>query len=214
MTDNTPEIIHAEDLQTLREMREGYGDDASRFTLEKRALDAAQRALTHSSTEQEPERYFASGPEGHFYTADLTLARKLVTSCEHADDWTITDLTGVSAVDAALPIPVEAARSIADRFGYDQVMVIARRVGDEPLAHGEHVTTYGRGEHRAVAARLGDFIKHKVMGWPQVDDAATDRIDHLLGLLDEVRACFTRDDDLPGDLLQRIDTAVDGHNAG
>jgi hypothetical protein len=32
----------------------------------------------------------------------------------------------------------------------------------------------------------------------------------LRGLLEEVRQCFTRDDDLPNDLLPRIDAALDG----
>lgn len=61
------------------------------------------------------------------------------------------------------PIPVSAAERIAKSYGYDQVVIIARRVGD---AGGEHVTTYGRNkEHCNVAARIGDFLKFKVMGW-------------------------------------------------
>jgi hypothetical protein len=32
----------------------------------------------------------------------------------------------------------------------------------------------------------------------------------LIALLNEVRQCFTRDDDLPDDLLPRIDAAIDG----
>lgn len=34
--------------------------------------------------------------------------------------------------------------------------------------------------------------------------------DELVKLLEEVRQCFTRDDDLPGGLLLRIDAAIDG----
>ncbi|KII12609.1 hypothetical protein OO25_17170 [Phaeobacter sp. S60] len=61
------------------------------------------------------------------------------------------------------PIPVSAAERIAKSYGYDQVVIIARRVGD---AGGEHVTTYGRTkEHCCVAASIGDFLKFKVMGW-------------------------------------------------
>lgn len=64
------------------------------------------------------------------------------------------------------PIPVSAGKEIANRYGYDQVVIIARRVGEDPDPHGEHVTTYGRNrEHCAVAARTGNFLKHKVMGW-------------------------------------------------
>ena len=56
-------------------------------------------------------------------------------------------------------IPIAAAREIAERFGYDQVVIVARRVGDDPQPHGEHVTTYGRdAAHCAVAARMGDFF--------------------------------------------------------
>ena len=61
------------------------------------------------------------------------------------------------------PIPIEAGKEIAEKYGYDQVIVIARSVGK---GGGEHCTTYGRNkEHCAVAARCGDFLKYKVMGW-------------------------------------------------
>jgi hypothetical protein len=57
------------------------------------------------------------------------------------------------------PIPVSAAASIAKRYGYDQVIVIARKVGG---GGGEHVTTYGRDAGNCgVAARVGNFLKHK-----------------------------------------------------
>ena len=63
-------------------------------------------------------------------------------------------------------IPIVAARDIAEKYGYDQVIIYARKVGDDPDAHGEHMTTYGRDkEHCAVAARIGDFLKYKIMGW-------------------------------------------------
>lgn len=72
---------------------------------------------------------------------------------------------------AMKPIPIVAGGNIAEQYGYDQIVIIARRVGD---GGGEHVTTYGRDKaHCAVAARTGDFLKHKVMGWPE-DDAAPD----------------------------------------
>ncbi len=58
-------------------------------------------------------------------------------------------------------IPISAARRIAESYGYDQVIVIARAVGQ-----GEHVTTYGKDKANCdVAARIGDFLKFKVMGW-------------------------------------------------
>lgn len=63
-------------------------------------------------------------------------------------------------------IPISAAAHIAKTYGYDQVVIIARKVGDVPAPHGEHCTTYGvNALHRAVAARIGDFLKFKVMGW-------------------------------------------------
>lgn len=63
------------------------------------------------------------------------------------------------------PIPISAAKKIADAYGYDQVVVIARKVGEDG---GEHVTTYGvNREHCGVAVRIGDFLKYKVMGWPE-----------------------------------------------
>ncbi len=64
------------------------------------------------------------------------------------------------------PIPVHAARAIAEQYGWDQVVIIARKVDDDHSPGGEHCTTYGRDkEHCAVAARAGDFLKFEVMGW-------------------------------------------------
>lgn len=40
----------------------------------------------------EPGRYFAGGPQGHFFADDLQLARDLVNLYDKDDDWTITDL--------------------------------------------------------------------------------------------------------------------------
>lgn len=61
------------------------------------------------------------------------------------------------------PIPISAAKRIADEYGYDQVVIIARAVDSH-----EHVTTYGRNrENCDVAARIGYFLKHKIMKWPE-----------------------------------------------
>ena len=63
------------------------------------------------------------------------------------------------------PIPISAAKIIAEKYGYDQVVVIARKVGENG---GEHCTTYGRDKANCdVAARIGDWLKFKVMGWPE-----------------------------------------------
>ena len=65
------------------------------------------------------------------------------------------------------PIPISAAKVVADRFGYDQVVIVARKVGE---GGGEHVTTYGVDKTNCdVAARMGDFFKFKLMGWPDTD---------------------------------------------
>lgn len=40
-------------------------------------------------------------------------------------------------------IPITAAKEIAEKYGYDQVMIYARKVGKDPNPHGEHMTTYG-----------------------------------------------------------------------
>jgi hypothetical protein len=67
------------------------------------------------------------------------------------------------------PIPISAAKQIAEKYGYDQVVVIARAVGDN---RGEHVTTYGKDKlNCGVAARIGDFLKFKVMGWVADNDS-------------------------------------------
>lgn len=61
-------------------------------------------------------------------------------------------------------IPVAAARDIAEKYGYDQVVIVARKAGQDG---GEHCTTYGRDRtHCTVAARIGEFFKHELMGWP------------------------------------------------
>jgi len=62
-------------------------------------------------------------------------------------------------------IPIVRARDIAERYGYDQVIIYARKVGE---GGGEHMTTYGRTkQHCDIAAKIGDFLKYKIMGWTQ-----------------------------------------------
>jgi len=64
------------------------------------------------------------------------------------------------------PIPVSAAKDIADRYGYDQVVIYARRVGDDPDPYGEHMTTYGVDKaHCAAVGRIGHALKKWLMGW-------------------------------------------------
>lgn len=67
------------------------------------------------------------------------------------------------------PIPIAAAKRIAEDYGYNQVIIIARRCHDAPEPHAEHVTTYGATkEHCSVAARIGDFLK-----WNRENDKRT-----------------------------------------
>lgn len=64
-----------------------------------------------------------------------------------------------------IPIPISAAEAIAKVYGYDQVVIFARKVGDTPDEHGEHMTTYGVDKvHCDVAARMGDTLK-RFMVW-------------------------------------------------
>ncbi len=61
------------------------------------------------------------------------------------------------------PIPISSARRIAEDYGYDQVIIVARKVGKDG---GEHVTTYGVDIHNcSIAAKVGDFFKYKLMLW-------------------------------------------------
>lgn len=63
-------------------------------------------------------------------------------------------------------IPIKAAQQIAEEYGYDQVIIYARKVGESPDPHGEHLTTYGVNKtHCDVAARIGDYLKYKIFGW-------------------------------------------------
>lgn len=62
-------------------------------------------------------------------------------------------------------IPISAAKRIADEYGYDQVVILARRCHDSPEPQGEHLTTYGRTkEHCMVAGRMGEKLQ-EFMGW-------------------------------------------------
>ena len=62
-------------------------------------------------------------------------------------------------------IPVAAGKRIAELYEYDQVIIIARKVGQ-----GEHYTTYGVDKENCdVAARIGNFFKYKRIGWSQLD---------------------------------------------
>lgn len=64
------------------------------------------------------------------------------------------------------PIPISAAKRIAKDYGYDQVIVYARKVGESPLPHGEHMTTYGVTKvHCSIAGRIGSYLQREILGW-------------------------------------------------
>lgn len=67
------------------------------------------------------------------------------------------------------PIPLAAAKKIADDYGYHQVVIMARHTGTEPGAE-EHITTYGVNvQHCRIAAIMGDKLK-EIAQWPGVDE--------------------------------------------
>jgi hypothetical protein len=60
------------------------------------------------------------------------------------------------------PIPITAAERIAKDYGYEQVIIYARKTGNDGT---EHMTTYGvNPQHCNIAARMGRVLK-QFMGW-------------------------------------------------
>ena len=69
-------------------------------------------------------------------------------------------------------IPIAAAKEIANKYGFDQVVIVARKVDTDDTKGGEAVTTYGANKaHCEVAKHIGNFLKYKVMGWAQENEA-------------------------------------------
>lgn len=66
-------------------------------------------------------------------------------------------------------IPIAAAERIAREYGYDQVVIIARKVGEAPELHGEHVTTYGVNKAHCESAALQGKALKRFMGWPDAE---------------------------------------------
>lgn len=59
-----------------------------------------------------------------------------------------------------LPIPISVGKMIATNYGYDQVVIMARRCHKTPQPHGEHITTYGRNpQHCEVASMMGKRLQ-------------------------------------------------------
>ncbi len=69
------------------------------------------------------------------------------------------------------PIPISAAKEIAEKYGYEQVIVYGRSVGDVDVKtntctiHGEHMTTYGTTKlHCDVIGLIGKTIQKIIWG--------------------------------------------------
>jgi hypothetical protein len=94
-----------------------------------------------------------------------------------------------------VPIPISQAKRIADEFGYDQVMIYARKVdrpagvgetASQAIQGGEHMTTYGiDAKNCAAAAQIGDFLKFKIMGWNEEETHEDRRYEALTKALTE-----------------------------
>lgn len=51
-------------------------------------------------------------------------------------------------------IPISAAKEIAKKYEYDQVVILARRTEESPEPHGNWIATYGRNKEHCDAAAL------------------------------------------------------------
>ena len=62
-------------------------------------------------------------------------------------------------------VPIVAAKRIAEEYGYDQVVIYARKVGVGSQPRGEHMTTYGVNKMHCIAvARIAETLQ-RFMGW-------------------------------------------------
>jgi len=63
-------------------------------------------------------------------------------------------------------IPVSSAKKIARDYGYDQIIILGRKVGEDPEPHGEHLTTYGVTKVDCnIAERCGTYLKREILNW-------------------------------------------------
>ena len=62
-------------------------------------------------------------------------------------------------------IPIAAARRIAEEYGYDQVVIYARKVDTPTATGGEHMTTYGTTKAHCTVAGLMAKKLQEFMGW-------------------------------------------------
>ncbi|MEJ8837556.1 hypothetical protein [Ramlibacter sp. AN1133] len=116
-------------------------------------------------------------------------------------------------LDEFRPIPFAPARITTSSDG-TQIFVLSSealedacrakfRGWDNPRHYGE----------AAKALRRAEVAGEVAAGLPEVERADRNAHHRALSLLNEVRQHFTRDDDLPDNLLSRIDALVDGTSA-
>ena len=115
-----------------------------------------------------------------------------------------------------LPDPIgDIKRALEGREGWHDLSAKVQRKGDTLLIAGLCVTPPAEAQAvekgRGVSGRdmydVDDFLA-RANAMRDQKPAAADEMGELVGLLDEVRSHFTRDDDLPDDLLPRIDAAL------
>lgn len=71
-------------------------------------------------------------------------------------------------------MPAEAAGHIAQAFGWDRIVVIGIRDGQEG---GQVVTHAGRGpRHGAIADDMASYVKEKLFGWESVVETDIDKL--------------------------------------
>lgn len=84
-------------------------------------------------------------------------------------------------------IPITAAEQIAKTYGYDQVMIYARKIdrpagvgetASEAIRGGEHMTTYGVDKKNCDAMkRIGTYLQVQIMNWTGAKDTTPPRFD-------------------------------------
>lgn len=103
-------------------------------------------------------------------------------------------------------IPIKRAEEIAKTYGYDQVIVIARKVGDGDVG-GQWITTYGiNKEHCAAAGKQGEALGKLYTGEATlvaVAQAAEDNAEReepaaFEGTVDEFEALLEKQEDTYG----------------